>query len=179
MEQSTKKMEASTTPQTSKTIQLCRAGCFAAVVFAVTRFIQIPIPLGYFNVGNCVILTGCLFFEAPYGIAAAAIGSALCDLLSYPAYTIPTLLIKMLMPLVFYMICGQNGKQHTARTLAAAYISTLIPLFGYTITGGILYGSLYTGLAQFPGLLLEYIANAVLFTAAYQVVKHSRLMASI
>jgi uncharacterized membrane protein len=164
----TKKVSAST----SKTVQLCRAGCFAAVVFVVTRFIQIPIPLGYFNIGNCVILTGCLFFAAPYGIAAGAIGSALADLLSYPVYTIPTLLIKTLMPLVFYLIANRNGKHKTVQTLTAAYISTLIPLFGYTITGGILYGSFYTGLAQFPGLLLEYTANAILFTAMYQVVRH-------
>jgi uncharacterized membrane protein len=162
--------DAKTRSASSQTLQICRAGCFAAVVFVVTRFIQIPIPLGYFNIGNCVILTGCLFFEAPYGIAAGAIGSALADLLSYPAYTVPTLLIKTLMPLVFYLICGQNRKHKTLQTLLAAYICTLIPLFGYTITGGILYGSLYTGLAQFPGLLLEYIANAILFTAACHVV---------
>jgi uncharacterized membrane protein len=166
--------EASVSEQSSKTIWLCRAGCFAALVFVVTRFIQIPIPLGYFNVGNCVILTGCLFFSAPYGIAAGAIGSALADLLSYPVYTVPTLLIKTLMPLVFYLISSRNGKNKTAQTLAAAYISTLIPLFGYTITGGILYGSFYTGLAQFPGLLLEYVANAILFTVAYPIARKVR-----
>lgn len=76
------------------------------------------------------------------GVAAGAIGSALADLTSYPAYTLPTLIIK-----------------------------SLIPLFGYTLTGGILYGNILTGLAQFPGLLLEYIANAILFTVAYPVAK--------
>jgi uncharacterized membrane protein len=162
----TKKDTKTVLSSTPATIWLCRAGCFAALVFVVTRFIQIPIPLGYFNIGNCVILTGCLFFPAPYGIAAAAIGSALADLLSYPVYTIPTLLIKTLMPIVFYLIAGRSAKHRTGQTLLAAYICTLIPLFGYTLTGGILYGSIYTGLAQFPGLLLEYIANAVLFTGA-------------
>ena len=53
-----------------------------------------------------------------YGVAAGAIGSALADLTSYPAYTLPTLIIK-----------------------------SLIPLFGYTLTGGILYGNMLTGLA--------------------------------
>lgn len=155
----------------SQTAQICRAGCFAAVVFVVTRFIQIPIPLGYFNIGNCVILAGCLFFAPPYGIAAGAIGSALADLLSYPVYTIPTLIIKALMPLVFYFICARNTKNKSVRVLVACYISTLIPLFGYTLTGGIIYGNMLTGLAQFPGLFLEYVANAVLFTLAYQFLK--------
>ena len=122
--------------------RLTMAGCLGALVFVVTRFIQIPIPLGYFNVGNFVILIGCLFLPMGYGVAAGAIGFALADLTSYPAYTLPTLIIK-----------------------------SLIPLFGYTLTGGILYGNMLTGLAQFPGLLLEYIANAILFTVAYPVAK--------
>ena len=34
---------------------------------------------------------------------------------------------------------------------------------GYTLVGGFLYGGLVAGLAQVPGLLLEYAANAVIF----------------
>ncbi|MGN0427683.1 MAG: ECF transporter S component [Agathobacter sp.] len=151
--------------------KLTMAGCLGALVFVVTRFIQIPIPLGYFNVGNFVILIGCLFMPMGYGVAAGAIGSALADLTSYPAYTLPTLIIKSLMPLVFYLICAGKMKNKTVQTLLAVYVSTLIPLFGYTLTGGILYGNMLTGLAQFPGLLLEYIANAILFTVAYPVAK--------
>lgn len=151
--------------------KVATAGCLAAFVFVVTRFIQIPIPLGYFNIGNVVILIGCLFLPMGYGVAAGAVGSALADLLSYPAYTVPTLIIKALMPAVFYLICSGKMKNKSVQTLLAVYVSMLIPLFGYTLTGGILYGNMLTGLSQFPGLLLEYAANAVLFTVAYPVVK--------
>ena len=144
-----------------KTKKLCQAAVMTAFVFVVTRFIQIPIPLGYFNVGNTVIIIGCMLMESPYGILFGSLGSALADLTSYPAYTIPTLIIKALMPLVFYAIMGKRKKTDLKMALAAA-IATLIPLAGYTLTGGILYGNLYSGLAQLPGLLLEYGANLVL-----------------
>ena len=147
-----------------KTKQLCLSAVMMAMVFVLTRFIQIPIPLGYFNVGNSVILLFCLIIGSPYGIIASAAGSALADLLSYPVYTVPTLIIKALMPLVFYMIIKKfANRKYTV--LVATSVSTLIPLFGYTLTGAIIYGSIITGIAQFPGLLLEYIANLVIIMA--------------
>lgn len=135
---------------------------FTALVFVVTRSIQIPIPLGYLNIGNTIILMGCLMLPTDLGVFAGSVGSALADLTSFPVYTVPTLIIKAVFPLLFYMICKKAGKNTRGRMIAAA-VSTLIPLVGYTVTGGIIYGSLYTGLAQFPGLLVEYVCNLVLF----------------
>lgn len=147
------------------TKELTLSSVFAAMIFIVTRFIQIPIPLGYFNIGNCVILMGCVLLPNPCGIFAGAIGSALADLTSYPEYTIPTLIIKALFPLVYYKLCKLPIKNTFAQRIVAGYVATLIPLFGYTLTGCILYGSVVAGVAQFPGLFLEYVANGVLFAA--------------
>jgi len=154
----------------TNTKNLTLSAVFMALVFLVTRFIQIPIPLGYFNVGNSVILLACLLVPSPYGIIVGSIGSALADLTSFPAYTIPTLIIKFLMPLVFYKLNKIELKKFDFRIISAA-IATLIPLFGYTLTGGLLYGgdnlkvAIIAGFEQFPGLLLEYIANLVIFSA--------------
>jgi len=147
-----------------KTKQLCLAAVMMAAVFVVTRFVQIPIPLGYFNVGNSVILSFSIVISMPYGIAASAIGSALADLTSYPVYTLPTLVIKAIMPLLFYIIMKALAKKKFDVIVAAA-VSTLIPLFGYTVVGMFLYGGFYAGLAQFPGLALEYAANLVIIIA--------------
>lgn len=155
----------------SRTKQLCLSAIMMALTFVVTRFIQIPIPLGYFNVGNSVILLFCLIVDSPYGIIAASVGSALADLTSYPVYTLPTLIIKALMPLVFYLIIKKLISSKYAVPAAAA-VSTLIPLFGYTLTGAIIYGSIITGLAQFPGLLLEYIANLVIIFLLYKPISN-------
>ena len=152
---------------TISTKNLCLSAVFTAMIFAVTRFIQIPIPLGYFNIGNTVILLACVLMPSPYGIIAGSLGSALADLTSYPVYTLPTAIIKLIFPLLFYIIIKTEIKGKTPYIIAAA-VSTLIPLFGYTITGGILYGGFYAGLAQFPGLFVEYIANLVLFVILYK-----------
>ena len=77
----------------------CLTAVFMALTFVVTRFIQIPIPLGYFNIGNSIILIGCMFVSMPYGISIGGIASALADLTSYPVYAIPKLIIKSLMPM--------------------------------------------------------------------------------
>lgn len=142
------------------TRDLCLTAMFMALTFVVTRFIQIPIPLGYFNCGNAVILCACILLPPFSGILVGSLGSALADLLSFPIYTIPTLIIKALMPMLYYMICGK--KPGWKKRLVAAAIATLIPLFGYTLTGMLIAGSIYAGFAQFPGLCLEYGANMIL-----------------
>jgi len=146
------------------TKQICLTAVAAAFTFVVTRFIQIPIPLGYFNIGNSIILSFCLLLPLPCGVGAAAIGSALADLTSYPVYTIPTLVIKAIFPLLYYLLVRLPIKNNYLKNLFAASVSTLIPLFGYTLTGCILYG-FAAGVAQFPGLLLEYVANLAIFAA--------------
>lgn len=147
----------------NRTKILCVTAVFMALTFAITRFIQIPIPLGYFNMGNVIILLGCTFVPMPFGIIMGGVGSALADLTSYPVYTLPTLIIKAAMPVVFYLLMKLPWKKKYLKGLFAFVIATLIPLFGYTITGAIIYGNIATGLTQFPGLLVEYVANIVIF----------------
>ena len=142
---------------------ICLSAVFAALVCIITLFIQIPIPLGYFNIGNCVILTFCCLLPAPYGIIVGSMGSSLADLLSYPVWAVPTLIIKSVMPLLFYGMRKIPLKNRYVANLIAGIISMLIPFAGYTLIGAIIYGSLAAGLAQFPGLALEYVANCVLF----------------
>ncbi len=158
------------------TKQLCATAVFAAMIFAVTRLIQVPIPGGYFNIGNSVILTCCAVLPTPCGIIAGSIGSALADLTSYPVYTLPTLVIKALMPLVFYLICGKANPVSFKCCILACAVSTLIPLVGYTLTGCVLYGSFVGGLSQVPGLLLEYAANLILLCIVLPQVIHRKFL---
>lgn len=153
---------------------LCMASVFTALICVITLFLQIPIPLGYFNIGNCIILMACLFLPASYGFTAACIGSALADLLSYPVWTIPTIIIKGLMVIVFYLLMRIPIKKLYVSRIIAAAICLLIPFAGYTFSGIIIYGNFITGLAQAPGLLAEYIVNLILFVvfsaAAYRII---------
>lgn len=143
----------------SSTKNICLTAVFAALICIVTIFIQIPIPLGYFNIGNALILICCCLIPAPYGILAGSFGSAIADLITFPVWTIPTLVIKALMPLLFYIL-----KKTRLPLIPIAVISMLIPLAGYTLCGAIIYGSIATGISQLPGLIIEYAANIVLFS---------------
>lgn len=136
---------------------------FIAIIFIITRFIQIPIPLGYLCLSNAFILLGAILVGFPYGIIIGAVGSSLADLVSFPVYTVPTLIIKGLMPLVFYLCCKVPIKNKYARYFTSGCISMLIPVIGYVITGSFLYGGLEEGLLALPGLIIEYVVNCILF----------------
>ena len=49
------------------------------------------------------------------------------------------------------------------RTFIGALVSIAIMIVGYTIAGGIMYGSAATGLAQVPGLTTEGIIGIIGF----------------
>ena len=51
----------------------------------------------------------------------------------------------------------------SARTFIGALVSIVIMIAGYTIAGGIMYGSVATGLAQVPGLTTEGIIGIIGF----------------
>ena len=143
------------------------AAIFAALICVVTAFIRIPCPIGYFNIGNSVILIMCCFITLKYGVFAGAVGPALADLLGYPAWILPTLIIKALMCVTFYGMRKLPFKNQKVLTIVSAGVCFAIPVVGYYFAGAILYGGLEAGLAQLPALILEYVANVFLFTLMY------------
>ena len=140
-----------------------------ALVCVSTVVIQIPISLGYMHLGNTLILLCAFLFGPRVGLAAGGLGSALADLLTGFAYWAPaTLIIKGIMGFVIGFIanrqCGR-AKMLRAKTAFAAAAGILIMIFGYFIAGSIIYGSVYTGALQIPGLSIEGALGAALFYA--------------
>ncbi len=140
-----------------------------ALVCISTMAIQIPIPLGYMHLGNtCILLTAALFGPAT-GLLAGGIGSAMADLLTgYTQWVLPTLLIKSLMGLVVgYLAWGREKKlrMNAPRTLLSSVAGVAVMVFGYTIAGAVMNGSVYTGLLQVPGLTLEGVIGMAIFYA--------------
>ncbi len=137
-----------------------------ALVCLSTIMIQIPIPLGYMHLGNvCILLVSCYLGPVP-GLLAAGLGSAMADLLTYPQWALPTLLIKSLMGLAIGLAARGNyaGKTRPARTMAASATGIVIMILGYFLAGSLLYGSFAAGAAQIPGLTFEGVLAIVLFS---------------
>lgn len=148
------------------TRRLTLAALGAALVCVATSIIKFPIPLGYAHLGNCMILLFAVYCDPWIGAFAGGVGSALSDLLGYPEWTLPTLIIKSLMGLAIALIAkkkGQSAKVRSLRTLLAVIVGIVIMVVGYFIGGSILYGSIITGAAQIPGLTIEGIVGIVLF----------------
>ena len=85
--------------------QLTLCGVLAALVFVLTYFPKVPVPVtgGYVHLGDGAIFLAALLL-GPLGIPAAAIGSGLADLIGgYMLYVIPTVIIKGLVALVAMM----------------------------------------------------------------------------
>ena len=150
------------------------AAMLSAVIAVATMIIRIPSPTGYVNFGDCfVLIAGWLL--GPFGILAAAIGSALADFLSsYTIYIIPTFIIKGCMALCAWLLfkgISKGGKKRIAASyITSAVIAEIIMISGYFVFEAIFFnpmlavqsvlGNVFQGLTGIvAGTLLISVIN--------------------
>lgn len=149
-----------------------------ALVCVGTTVIQIPIPFGYMHFGNCLILLAGVYLGPTSGLLAGGLGSALADLLTYPQWAVPTLIIKSLMGWAIGVIAGKNKKAvklKSVSTLVASIAGIGIMVCGYYLAGVILYGGWIASAAQLPGLIAEGLAGILLFYIAAGALEAARV----
>ncbi len=151
------------------------AALFAALIFISTYIVQIPIPNGYVNLGDCfVILSGIMLGSA--GIASAAVGSALCDALgAYAMYTPATFIIKGAMALVVYIFTKR--KYTVVLHIISAILAELIMIGGYLLFEWYFYGA--GALASVPYNAVQGTVGMVASVILYAVLKKSGLVKRI
>lgn len=156
---------------------------FAALIFAGTQFVRVPLPFGYFNLGDCFVLLCAELIGGPYAVIAAAIGAALSDVLSgYTIYAPATLIIKSLMVVVMMLVLKldhSNGKGIKLPILiAGAVISELLMIGGYFITDIILY-RVAGAVASLPGNILQGVAAVITSVLIIKILETGGLMRHI
>lgn len=152
--------------QKKSTYWLSVTALFMAITCIFTLFIRVPIPLGYANLGNSIILLTVFFYGTKSGILAGSIGSALADMLSgFNEWILPTLLIKAAIAATAAVIGKRKGKFQlkSIRTAIAVIVSMVVMVIGYVVGGAILYGGIEAGLSSAPGLIAEGIINSIAF----------------
>lgn len=83
------------TKQQKLVIQISLITIMSALVAVGTLIIRIPNPMGgYFNVGDVMIFVTALTFNPVIGGIAGGFGSAIADIIGFPLFAIPTLIIK-------------------------------------------------------------------------------------
>lgn len=142
---------------------LALSGLFAALITLTTAyFLHIPYGSngGYIHVGDAFLFLAATLLPRPYALAAAAIGGGVADLLTAPAWTLPTILIKMLVALPF---TSNKNKILSSRNIIAPFIALFISAIGYYLAEGILFGSFITPLASVSGSILQGVGSAGVF----------------
>ncbi|MBE5769099.1 MAG: ECF transporter S component [Clostridiales bacterium] len=138
-------------------LALTRCAAMAALVMALTSFPKVPVSAtgGYVHLGDAAIFAAVTLL-GPSGIAAAAIGSALADLLGgYLVYALPTALIKAAMAAV---ACFFPMKKHR---LPAFLLAAAVMVLGYFVAESLLYGPAAALSAVLPNLV-QGLTGAVL-----------------
>lgn len=133
----------------------------AALIAVATLFIHIPIPMqsGYCNLGDALILSSGVLI-GPFAALAAAVGSALADLLlGYAVYAPATAVIKGLMGAIAGVFCAREKAAWKRLLLMAAAEGLMVG--GYFLFETALYGA-----AAAAGSLLGNGCQAVVGLAA-------------
>ncbi len=134
---------------------------FAALCCLATYVIKVPMPYGYFNVGDVFVLLAAWMLGGVWGGFAAGIGSMLADLLSgYADYALLTFVIKFTMAIVaFYgykllkKLIQKPALDFLPR-LVSALVAEAIMAFGYFAYECFAYG-IGGGLTALPANLLQ------------------------
>lgn len=147
------------------TVYLSLTALFTAMICIMTAYVfHIPTGVnnGYIHLGDAMIYLVACLLPAPYAMAAGAIGGALADLLTAPAWTLATLVIKLLLTVPF---TSRRNRILTVRNVLSLLIGIAITIFGYFIAEGIMFGtwSLAIFIPSAIGNLIQGIGSAVVF----------------
>lgn len=162
-----------------KKLVLC--ALFAALSFAVTYLVPpIPLPFGYANLGDTVVLLTAFIVGGVWGSAAAGLGPMLADIfLGYGVYAPATFIIKAAMCFIAFMIF-KKAKASGRSAFSFLYIlfgcicAELIMALGYFVFELFLYG--LGAFSSLPGNLLQGAANTVAAVLLISIIKSNKTL---
>lgn len=153
--------------------QMVLAALFAAVITLATAYLfHIPIPTGYIHLGDTLIYLAACLLPLPYAIAAASIGAGLADLLTYPMWVLPTVIIKALIVLPF---TSKHNTLLCKRNVIAVIIAGLFSPTAYALAAIPLTGSSASFIPQFLGTFIQAVSNGVIFLVLAAVMDASKV----
>ena len=162
----------------SKVLTLCLVAMFAALICACT-FISIPLPFGYFHLGDVGMLLGACILGLPAAISAA-IGASLADvLMGYTIYAPATAIIKGLCVVtacaIMYLTKRFPDKKAVllSRLAIAAIASEILMVTGYLAfeAFALSYGT--AALASVLGNCMQGICGVIGSIAIYEALELS------
>ena len=163
---STTQIESTYSPISESKIstkELCLCAAMSTIVFLTTFIPKIPIPLGYAHMGDAAVFLIVMLIPKRPALLAAAIGSALADLIGgFYLWIAPTILIKFIMAYIVYVIARPRTTNPGIAKAAFAFTAAALWMtLGYVVFGALLYDSIAAGLASAYGLLAKSAVNII------------------
>jgi len=141
-------------------VQISFMAIMAALVTVGTLIIRIPNPMGgYFNVGDVMIFVCALTFNPIISGLAGGLGSAVADIIGFPLFAIPTLIIKGLEGFLASLI---TNKKNAFRDVLAVIVAGSEMIIGYFLVE--LYAlqwGLGLALAEVPGNIAQIVIGGL------------------
>lgn len=158
--------------------KLTYGAMFCALCFVATYIkVRIPAGFGYVNLGDSIVLLCGWMLGPVYGFFSAAIGSALCDVVSeFVIYAPVTFLIKGAVATVAYFLFTLLNKKisSTVSRVVSGTVGEMIMVFGYFLFELVLYGfavsavdAVFNAVQGFVGLIIGVALARVLQRIPY------------
>jgi uncharacterized membrane protein len=140
-------------------IQISLIVVMSALVAVGTLIVRIPNPMGgYFNFGDVMIFVSALTFGPVVGGAAGGLGSAIADIIGFPVFAVPTLVIKGLEGLIAGLIANRKSVYRDVLAVVAAGAEMVI---GYFLVEVYLWG-LGGALAEVPANVAQIAVGGLI-----------------
>jgi len=141
-------------------IQISLSVITIALVTVGTMVFRIPNPMGgYFNLGDVMIFVCSLTFNPMIGGIASGVGSAIADIIGFPLFVIPTLIIKGLEGFLASLI---TNKKNVFRDAFAVVVVGSEMVIGYFLVELYpLQWGLGGALAEVPGNIAQIVIGGL------------------
>jgi len=150
-----------TRPRRVATTRIAVSVVMAATVTVSTMLVRVPIPAtaGYLNFGDIMIFVTGLLFGGLTGGFAGGVGSAIADIIGFPAYAPYTLVIKGLEGFLAGWI--RNGKS-LSRDIIGWGVGATAMVLGYFLAEAYIMGfGAGAALVEVPANLLQVGSGAL------------------
>ena len=142
-------------------IQISLSVITIALVTVGTMVLRIPNPMGgYFNLGDVMVFVCALTFGPVTGGLAGGVGSAIADMIGFPLFVIPTLVIKGLEGFLAGLI---TNRKNLFRDVLAVVVAGSEMIIGYFLVELYpLQWGLGGALAEVPGNIAQILIGGLL-----------------
>lgn len=160
------------------TIKLVMTALFMALTFVATTFIRVPLPTGYANLGDALVLLSVFILGPFWGAIAGGVGSALADLLGWITYAPGTLIIKTVMAIVAYYVyisLKKATKKQILAEIVAGIVGAIIMAVGYFVYETIFFVTAAVAIVSLPYNLIQGALGVTVAVMVMRVVVATKL----